>query len=165
MQRFTLFLLLSFSGYLINIAAQDPNIKLYTPSRDAKLQIDSALKIAKNQNKHVLLQIGGNWCSWCILLHKFYSSDFQLDSAISANYVVVHLNYSPENKNLEILKLLEFPQRFGFPVLVILDANGIRLHTQNTVYLEEGRGYSKEKLLDFLKAWSPDALNPKHYLK
>jgi thioredoxin-related protein len=164
MKKYTL-IVFFLSVYLINTNAQDSKNALYSPGRDAKLQIDSALSIAHNQKKHVLIQVGGNWCPWCIMLHKFYTTDFQLDSAIKANYVVVHLNYSPENKNLEILKSLDFPQRFGFPVLVILDANGRRLHTQNTVYLEEGRGYNKEKLLDFLKAWSPDALDPNHYLK
>jgi thioredoxin-related protein len=161
-------LILSISLLFLNLISaysQKSEVTLYNPARDAIKQIDSALTIAKSQKKHVFIQVGGNWCSWCILFHKFYTTDFQLDSALSASYVVVHLNYSQENKNLEILKKLEFPQRFGFPVLVILDSNGKRLHTQNTSYLEEGRGYNKEKVMDFLKAWSPQALDPNNYLK
>ena len=34
------------------------------------------------------------------------------------------INYSKENKNPETMALLEYPQRFGFPVLVVLDAAG-----------------------------------------
>lgn len=152
-------------GFLVISNAQEAKFKLYNPFRDANQQIDSALEIAKNENKHVLLQIGGNWCSWCIMLHKFYASESQVDSSLKTDYVVEYINFSKENKNLEVLKRLEFPQRFGFPVLVILDADGKRLHTQNSAYLEEGRGYSKEKLLEFLNQWKPDALKPENYEK
>jgi thioredoxin-related protein len=138
---------------------------LYNPGIDANKQIDSALLIAEKENKHVLVQIGGNWCPWCLMLHKFYVDEFQVDSVLKANYVVTYLNYSKENKNLEALKRLEFPQRFGFPVLVVLDANGKRLHTQNSAYLEEGKGYNKQKVLEFLKSWTPAALYPENYKK
>ncbi|OQX98910.1 MAG: hypothetical protein B6I20_10535 [Bacteroidetes bacterium 4572_117] len=100
-----------------------------------------------------------------IILHKFYNADNQIDSALNANYVVSLVNYSKENKNLDILKQFEYPQRFGFPVIVILDADGRRLHTQNSVHLEQGRGYSKKKFLEFLNNWSPKALNPENYKK
>jgi hypothetical protein len=47
----------------------------------------------------------------------------------------------------------------------VLDGKGTRLHTQNSEYLEEGKGYNKDKILDFFKGWSPIALNPKSYTK
>jgi hypothetical protein len=56
-----------------------------------------------------------------------------------------------------------YPQRFGFPVFIILDENGNRIHTQNSAYLEEGKGYSKDKIAEFFEAWSPAALDPKNY--
>jgi len=150
-------------GFFFSIHSQNSKVNLYNPARDAKLQLDSALKIASKEKKHVFIQVGGNWCSWCILLNKFYTQDFQLDSALKANYVLVHLNYSKENKNLKTLEKLDYPQRFGFPVLVILDDKGKRIHTQNSVYLEEGKGYNKEKVLDFFNSWSPAAIDPKKY--
>lgn len=159
------YLISAFISLAIVLVVKGQNVKpdLYNPQRDANKQIDSALNIANKEGKHVLLQIGGNWCSWCIMLHKFYASESQIDSAIKANYVVTYINYSKENKNPEVLKRLEYPQRFGFPVLVILDADGRRLHTQNSAYLEEGKGYNKSKVLEFLKHWSPAALKPENY--
>lgn len=159
------YLISAFISLAIVLVVKGQNVKpdLYNPQRDANKQIDSALNIANKEGKHVLLQIGGNWCSWCIMLHKFYASESQIDSAIKANYVVTYINYSKENKNPEVLKRLEYPQRFGFPVLVILDADGRRLHTQNSAYLEEGKGYNKSKILEFLKHWSPAALKPENY--
>ncbi|MDX5442362.1 MAG: thioredoxin family protein, partial [Hymenobacteraceae bacterium] len=64
-----------------------------------------------------------------------------------------------------VLEKLAYPQRFGFPVFVVLNSNGERIHTQNSAYLEEGQGYSKKKVLEFLGQWSPDALQPKRYKK
>lgn len=127
------------------------------------MDIHKAISIAKAENKHVFVQIGGNWCSWCLMLHKFYTEDSQIDSLMNADYVKVMLNYSKENKNLDILADLGFPQRFGFPVLVILDENGKELIIQNTTYLEEGKGYNKKKFMEFLYLWNKAALNPENY--
>lgn len=79
------------------------------------------------------------------------------------NFIVYHVNYSPENRNEVVLASLGYPQRFGFPVFVILDGQGNRIHTQNSAYLEEGRGHSTKKVLEFLKDWSPTAIDPKQY--
>jgi hypothetical protein len=75
------------------------------------------------------------------------------------------LNYSPENRNEDALASLDYPQRFGFPVFVILDGKGNRLHTQNSAYLEEGNGHDSKKVLEFFNHWSPAALDPKSYEK
>ncbi len=148
----------------ISANAQD-KAKVYDPNIDATQQIAGAVAKAKQEGKHVFLQIGGNWCSWCIMMHKFYSSDAKIDSTMKANYVVEMVNYSKENGNAEVMTKLGFPQRFGFPVIVILDGDGNRIHTQNTVCLEEGRGYNSKKFMKFLYNWSPAALDPKNYKK
>ncbi len=48
--------------------------------------------------------------------------------------------------------------RFGFPVLVVLRADGTVLHIQNSAYLEEGEGYSRSKVLQFFQQWTPAAV-------
>jgi hypothetical protein len=71
------------------------------------------------------------------------------------------VNYSKEVKNEEVMKMLGNPQRFGFPVLVILDQEGVRLHTQDSWYLEKDKYYDKEKLTHFLEMWSAEAVKGK----
>jgi len=134
--------------------------KPYDPTVNGREQIKAAVAKAKKENKHVLLQIGGNWCSWCLKLNKLYNSDSAVGSALNDNYVLVHLNHSPENENLDILADLGNPQRFGFPVLVMLDGTGNRIHTQNSAYLDAGKGHDPKKVIGFLKDWSPEALKP-----
>jgi len=58
---------------------------------------------------------------------------------------------------------LSYPQRFGFPVLLVLDDKGKLIHTQNSEYLEEGKGYNRDKILQFFQNWSPKALDPATY--
>ncbi len=145
--------------------AQEKKLKIYNPEANAELQIKETIEKAKKEGKHVFIQVGGNWCSWCVMLHKFYTTESQVDSMLNANYVVYLLNYSKENKNRAKLAQLDYPQRFGFPVIVILDAEGKRLHTQNSVYLEEGRGYNKKTFMEFLYNWTPKAINPENYKK
>jgi thioredoxin-related protein len=136
---------------------------LYNPQANASDDIKKAVGQAKTEGKHVFLQIGGNWCPWCVKYHNFVEADSAMRQFVEKNFVVVLVNYSPENKNLDLLAKLGYPQRFGFPVFVILDANGNRIHTQNSGLLEEGESYNKEKVLQFYKHWTPAAIDPKNY--
>lgn len=138
-------------------------VHLYTPSADAKADIKAAIAKANKEGKNVLLQLGGNWCIWCIRFHDLVDSTATLKTELDKNFVTVLVNYSPENKNEEVLASLGYPQRFGFPVFVILDGKGKQLHIQDSSYLEEGKGHSPKKVLNFFKQWSPAALDPTKY--
>ena len=146
----------------LGISAQD-KVELYNPNLDGMEQIDKAIEKAEASGKHVFIQLGGNWCGWCILFDKFVKDDQELTELINDNYVVVHLNYSRENKNEDCLKRLEYPNRFGYPVFIILDGKGNRIHTQNSALLEEGKGYNRKDVLNFFKAWTVAAVDPASY--
>jgi thioredoxin-related protein len=153
------------SGACTQSADTSGESKLYDPSADAKEEIAKAVEKAASEGKHVLLQIGGNWCKWCIFFDEKVKSNAMLQEAMEKNYVVYHVNYSKENRNEEVLRSLAYPQRFGFPVFVILDGKGNRLHTQNSAYLEKGNGHSTQKVLEFFNNWSPAALDSQRYEK
>jgi len=159
----TLSLLLSVLYSLPGLAQEQKKFSIYKPAENAKLALDAVIAKAASEGKHVFVQIGGNWCSWCARFYDLTTNDKQIDSAIQKNFVVYHLNYSKENRNPELMKEFEFPQRFGFPVFIILDSKGRKLHTQNSSYLEEGKGYSKDKVISFLNDWSPAVFNPEQY--
>ena len=46
------------------VLAQQGENKLYNPDANAKLAIATAVQKAQGEDKHVFLQIGGNWCVW-----------------------------------------------------------------------------------------------------
>ncbi|PUZ22157.1 Thioredoxin-like [Chitinophaga costaii] len=137
---------------------------IYDPTANAAEDLKKVYAEASAAHKNVLVQVGGNWCIWCKRFYKLTTEDTTLSRTVNANYIVYHLNYSKEQKNLPLLAQFGYPQRFGFPVLLVLDAKGNRLHTQNTGLLEEADGYSSKKVLEMLKQWSPAALNPKNYV-
>ena len=146
------------------VSAQDlSKFKLYKPEENAETEIAKAIKKAKKEGKHVFIQVGGNWCIWCARFNDFVTKDASIDSLINANYIVYHLNWSKENKNEKVLAKYQFPQRFGYPVFLVLNAKGELLHTQNSAYLEEGKGYSKEKVVGFFNDWTAKALDPSSY--
>lgn len=157
------FLSIVFSALVLSACANNKDKGIYDPEADAKKELAKAIAEAKKEDKHVLVQIGGNWCPWCIKLHQFVESSQAVDSIIKADYVFLRINYSKENKNLEVLEKLEYPQRFGFPVIVVLDGDGKRLHTQDSGFLEENQSYSEKKLKHFLSSWNKEALDPNNY--
>lgn len=155
-------LLIVSIAFSLSIQAQEA--KLYDPSANAEKDIKATVEKAKKENKFVLIQAGGNWCSWCIEFARFAKADPQVDSVIRSSYVWYHLNWSKENKNEKLLTRYRYPQRFGFPVFIILNGKGERIHTQNSSYLEDGKkSYDKNKVQEFLEMWSPRALDPEMY--
>jgi thioredoxin-related protein len=154
--------LLFFVSAAVN--AQDMRkFNLYNPEENAEEKIGAAIREAKANNKHIFIQVGGNWCIWCARFHDFITKDNSIDSLIQANFEVYHLNYSKENYNNALLAKYRYPQRFGFPVFLILDAKGNLLHIQNSEYLEEDKSYNRRKVMEFLSNWTPKALDPSNY--
>lgn len=146
---------------LCSTASGQAEKKIYDPALDGMKQVNEAFARAKSAGKHVLIQYGGNWCPWCIRFDAFCKDDSEISKLIGEQYIAVKLNYSPENKNQAANVYLGNPSRFGFPVLVITDGSGKVLHIQDSALLEEGKGYSKDKVLRFLKSWTPAAIIPK----
>ncbi len=126
----------------------------------------------QKKNKHVLVQVGGNWCGWCIAFHQLVNNTETLKKYINDNFETVLVNYSKENKNEQVLAYLGYPQRFGFPVFVVLDGKGKVIHIENSAYLETDEigengnkkvGHDVKKITSFLKGWTVAALNPDTY--
>ena len=76
----SLFLLL-----LVNFTwAQNNKVQIYNPQIDAEKELSEAIQQAKKENKHILIQIGGNWCPWCIKLHGYFKEEPKVDSLLKA---------------------------------------------------------------------------------
>ncbi len=162
MKRIFLFSAMLAAG-MVSISQDMTKFHLYKPEENAEQGINAAVKEAKATGKNVFIQIGGNWCIWCARFNDFMTADKSIDSLVQANFVVYHMNYSKENYNGLLLARYGFPQRFGFPVFLVLDGKGNLLHTQNSWYLEDGKSYNKEKVTGFFNDWSPRALDAAQY--
>ena len=86
---FFLFVIFSFS---VSYSQDLSKFHLYSPEENAEKGIAESVKKAKAEGKHVLIQIGGNWCIWCARFNDFISNDTKIDSIIKVSYIVYHLN-------------------------------------------------------------------------
>jgi thiol:disulfide interchange protein len=125
----------------------------FDPARDAAGDVATAVAMAKAQGKRVLVDVGGEWCSWCHILDRFVAANADVQALTNANYVWVKVNWSRENKNEALLA--RWPAIKGYPHLFVLDADGKLLHSQDTGVLESGKDYDKAKFIAFLRAWAP----------
>jgi len=148
---------------------QKPLKKVYDETLNPMEQIDQAVAQAKREGKFTICQVGGNWCPWCLRFADFIERDTVIGKVVNDNFVYVHVNYNPRKsvgeeqvrQAAELMKRLGDCGRFGFPVFVVLDEEGRVLHIQDSSFLEEGQGYSQERVLRFLKTWTPDAVRKK----
>lgn len=130
--------------------------KPYDPKADAEKDIQNLIAKAKKEKKNIMIQAGGNWCIWCLRFNQFVQTTPELKSIVDKNYEYYHLNYSPDNKNEKVFAAYGNPgEKFGYPVFIILDRNGKMIHVQQSDVLEEGKGYSLEKVKEFFNKWAP----------
>ena len=155
MKKLLLFLILSL-GLTCGIQAQAP--KVYDEGIDAMEQIQKAVEEARASGRYVMCQVGGNWCPWCLRFADFAAKDSVIAPLMEENYVYIHVNYSKQNKNIEAMRFLGNPGRFGYPVFVVLNEKGEPIHIQESESLEEGKGYSRKKVEKFLRLWNKKAV-------
>ncbi len=159
-------LILSLIAVSFGLQAQEKEKPtLYNPDLDGMEQIDKAIEAASTSGKHVLVQVGGNWCPWCIKFDRYVKADQELKDFVKKNYVVIHLNVSPDNKNDKSIARLGYPGRFGYPVFIILDGKGKRVHTQDSGILEEEKSYNRKNVMGFFRNWTVKAVDPATYKK
>jgi thiol:disulfide interchange protein len=125
----------------------------FEPGRDAATDLERAVADATGAGKRIILDVGGEWCSWCHILDKFIEDHPELRTAIARDYVWLKINMSPENQNKAFLS--KYPEIPGYPHLFVLDTDGTLLHSQDTVELEEGKSYNLGRVRDFLERWKP----------
>ena len=161
--RKKIFTALFAAFFVVSAFAQTAQKKVYDENINPMEQIDKAIERARTENKFVICQVGGNWCPWCLRFADFITNDSAISKVIDESFVYIHVNYNPRKSEGEekarlakaMLKRLDNPARFGFPVFVVLDEEGKVIHIQDSSYLEEGKGYNQEKVLRFFQNWTP----------
>jgi len=132
---------------------------LYDPTSVGSAQVNAALTQATADHKNVLLMFGANWCIWCRRLHHTFETDAAVAKALGDNYELVLIDSNWRHgikRNADINERYGNPLKEGLPVLVVLDATGKQLFTQESGALEDGKdGHDPKKVLAFLEKWAP----------
>lgn len=136
---------------------------IYDTKADGAKQIADALATAQRDHKRVLLQFGANWCGWCHKLHTLFQTDQKIAAFLKANYVLVLVDVDKVDgkmHNAQINEKYGNPCRLGLPSLVVLDAEGRQLTTQDSGKLEKGDHHDLALVMKFLKEWGPGSAKP-----
>ena len=141
-------------------AAEYPQMgeDIYDVQADASEDIAAALATAQAENKRVLLKFGANWCVWCHRLSETFHLEDSVAQNLTQNYVVVSVDVNTRHgtkRNAATVARYGNPTQHGLPVLVILDADGQILTTQETGALEKGSAHDPAKVNAFLDQWAP----------
>ena len=127
-------------------------VSKYDPKRDADRDIRDAVAEAKRTKRRVLLEVGGDWCSWCHHMDDFFGAHADLTTLRDKNFITVKINFSEDNQNKEVLaRYAPIP---GYPHLFVLDSEGKLVRSQDTSALEEGKSYNLERFTTFLAYWA-----------
>ncbi|MBU2894623.1 thioredoxin family protein [Colwellia sp. D2M02] len=173
---FSILLSLSISGLfalsMIGIAcAKSPAItvysannlpiysKVYDDTRDPFKDATDALALAKTSNRQVLIEVGGNWCSWCHKMDAFLEENPDIYQALHSQYVLLKINVSDSNENEAFMSSL--PPVLGYPHMYVSTSTGKMLLSKDTAELLVDGNYSREQWLTFLHKWS-NSFAPKY---
>ena len=143
------------------IALAKPEAELFVrekfdPTRDPKADLEAAIETASKSGKRIIIDLGGEWCGWCVYMDKFFFQNPALAKIRDDNFVWVKVNFDEINQNKAFLK--SYPEASGYPHLYVLTKTGKLLRSQDTSTLEKGKGYNLVKFTRFLKTWSPKKL-------
>lgn len=123
----------------------------YDPKRIADDDLAMTLKRAKQENKRVLVQVGGDWCGWCKRMSQFIETNEPVRAAVEKSFLIMKVTKDEAQPNEAFLS--QYPKISAYPHLFVLDADGTVLHSQDTAPLEEGKGYNEQVYLEFLEKW------------
>jgi thiol:disulfide interchange protein len=126
-------------------------VPAYDPARSPEADLRLAVARARAERKHILLDVGGNWCVWCHVLDNYLARDRAVGDAFRASFVILKINWSPENENTAFLG--RYPEVDGYPHFFVLDSAGAFVANQPTSPLERGESYDQAKMLAFAERW------------
>lgn len=126
--------------------------QIFNPAQDAASDLRAALLDARRSGRRVLLDVGGDWCVYCLQLEEFFRTNRDLAALRDRSFVTVHVYFGDTRQTARILAGL--PPVLGIPHFYVLDDTGALLHSQHVTELREGPGYSATKIATFLKVWA-----------
>ena len=142
--------LILLAGLLLysNSWAEDRHLP-YDESANAEIDLANAIAEANNKNKHILIEMGANWCPDCRTLGRYFQRA-DIKAWLDERFIVVAVDIGEWDKNLEIVERYGNPISEGIPSLVVLDSNGVMLFATLAGELASAREISGDDLIEWL---------------
>ncbi|MBL4910745.1 MAG: thioredoxin family protein [Alteromonadaceae bacterium] len=138
------------------IAADLPNYsKVYSEKRDPFKDAAAAIALANNSQRNVLIEIGGNWCTWCNKMDAFLEKNPEVYQALHSKFVLLKVNVSNTNENKAFMSGL--PPVLGYPHMYVSTAAGKMILSKDTAQLQKNGQYNAKVWLKFLIKWQANS--------
>ena len=124
--------------------------------------LNDAMKIAKKQNKKLIVDFYTDWCGWCKKMDKDVYEKSYIKDLLEDDFVFYKLNaegdekITYDGKEYSAAELTELFQITGYPTTVFLEPNGkIIEYKYNDQSMNNLPGYFKakdfKKVLEFIR--------------
>ena len=123
----------------------------YYPGADPESDLKAASQLAMAENKKILMVVGGDWCSWCHVMTRFFTDNKPVRDLLLSKFHLLKINMSEANENQEFLS--NYPEIKGYPHIFVLSATGELLSSVNPAALENGRSYSESKFTELISQY------------
>ena len=149
--------LLSGLFAVVHQASAEPGLDLpvystsYDEQRDPFADAKAAIKLAQSSQRNVLIEIGGNWCSWCKKMDAFLEDNPEVYRQLHSKFVLLKINVSDSNDNEAFMSAL--PPVLGYPHMYVSTASGKMILSKDTAELLQDGEYSARRWLEFIDTW------------
>ena len=126
----------------------------YDEAANADVAVNAAFERARKSHKHVLIDLGGNWCTDCIVFANVIRLP-EVRSFVAQHYETAFVDVGRFNKNLQIPARFGITKRLeGVPSVLIATADGKLVNRDHTAALADARHMTPQAIADWLAQWT-----------
>jgi Thioredoxin-like len=136
--------------------AKGPSKPRLDPQYDARVDLEKALKGARESKRRVLIEFGGHASPECVKLFEDLTRNAEIATELRNNFALLLVDIDYRDAGRMVLNQYVPKSKQGpSPLLVVMDADENVLDTSDTSALKAGNGYAVERLKAYLAKWSP----------
>jgi len=128
---------------------------IYPEIARAHADLEAGLMEAAKTNRRVLVDFGGDWCTDCIVLDRYFHVA-ENATLLDKHYVLVHVNVGDKGitNNFAVAARYGIPLERGVPALAVLESDGRLVFAQKQGEFEAMRKMDPASVGDFLRKWA-----------
>lgn len=137
------------------------SMQVYDEKANADQVVDAAMAKAKKGHKLLLIDMGGNWCPDCVVLHNLMLVP-AMQKFLDAHYEVAMVDVGKFDRNPQIGARYGYNTRLkGVPTILVVDSATNKVINGEQVFALSNAGHqTPQDLADYLARWTdPAGLN------
>jgi len=131
------------------------SMQVYDEKANADQVVDDAMARAKKNHKLLLIDMGGNWCPDCVVLHNLMLVP-AMQKFIDAHYEVAMVDVGKFDRNPQIGARYGYNTRLkGVPTILVVNPKTNKVINSEQVFALSDAGHqTPQDLADYLARWT-----------